>query len=85
MSASAKLNELIEASRELYDRKLIHASGGNTSVRDGDVVRITQTGAELGKLTPEKIVTVDLQGKQRSGCYPCPSDVRDCAVDIAER
>ena len=29
-------------------------SGGNTSVRDGDVVRITQTGAELGKLTPEK-------------------------------
>jgi 3-dehydro-4-phosphotetronate decarboxylase len=69
MSGSGKIDELIEASRELYNRKLIHASGGNTSVRDGDVVRITQTGAELGKLTPEKIVTVDLEGKvlERSG------------------
>ena len=47
MSGSGKIDELIEASRELYNRKLIHAAGGNTSVRDGDVVRITQTGAEL--------------------------------------
>ena len=56
MRGSGKIDELIEASRELYNRKVIHAAGGNTSVRDGDVVRITQTGAELGKLTPEKIV-----------------------------
>ena len=70
MSGSGKLDELIEASRELYNRKLIHASGGNTSVRDGDVVRITQTGAELGKLTPEKIVTVDLEGKVLEGSRP---------------
>ena len=70
MSGSGKINELIEASRELYSRKLIHASGGNTSVRDGDVVRITQTGAELGKLTPEKIVTVDLEGKVLEGSRP---------------
>ena len=52
MSGTAKIDELIAASKELYDRKLIHASGGNTSVRDGDVVRITETGAELGKLRP---------------------------------
>ena len=70
MSGSGKIDELIEASRELYNRKLIHASGGNTSVRDGDVVRITQTGAELGKLTPEKIVTVDLEGKVLEGSGP---------------
>ena len=70
MSGSGKVDELIEASRELYDRKLIHAAGGNTSVRDGDVVRITQTGAELGKLTPEKIVTVDLEGKVLEGSGP---------------
>ena len=70
MSGSDKINQLIEASRELYDRKLIHASGGNTSVRDGDVVRITQTGAELGKLTPDKIVTVDLDGKVVEGEGP---------------
>ena len=70
MSGSGKVDELIEASRELYDRKLIHAAGGNTSVRDGDVVRITQTGAELSKLTPEKIVTVDLEGKVLEGSGP---------------
>jgi ribulose-5-phosphate 4-epimerase/fuculose-1-phosphate aldolase len=70
MSGSGKIDELIEASRELYDRKLIHAAGGNTSVRDGDVVRITQTGAELGKLTPEKIVTVDLDGNVLDGSGP---------------
>ena len=70
MSGTRKIDELIEASRELYDRKLIHAAGGNTSVRDGDVVRITQTGAELGKLTPEKIVTVDLEGKVLEGSGP---------------
>ncbi len=70
MSGSGKIDELIEASRELYDRKLIHAAGGNTSVRDGDVVRITQTGAELGKLTPEKIVTVDLDGNVLEGSGP---------------
>lgn len=70
MSGSGKMDELIDASRELYDRKLIHAAGGNTSVRDGDVVRITQTGAELGKLTPEKIVTVDLEGNVLEGSAP---------------
>ena len=70
MSGSGKMDELIEASRELYDRQLIHAAGGNTSVRDGDVVRITQTGAELGKLTPEKIITVDLEGNVLEGSGP---------------
>jgi 3-dehydro-4-phosphotetronate decarboxylase len=70
MSGSQKIEELIGASRELYDRKLIHASGGNTSVRDGDVIRITRTGAELGKLTRDDIVTVDLQGKVLEGSVP---------------
>ncbi|MEM7023211.1 MAG: class II aldolase/adducin family protein [Pseudomonadota bacterium] len=70
MSGSGKIDELIEASRELYDRKLIHAAGGNTSVREGDVVRITQTGAELGKLTPNEIVTVDLEGRALEGSGP---------------
>ena len=51
MSEFGKIDELIAASRELYDRKLIHAAGGNTSIRDGDFVWISQTGAELGKLT----------------------------------
>jgi len=70
MSESEKIDELIGASRALYDRKLIHASGGNTSVRVGDVVWITQTGAELGKLTRDKLVKIDLQGNVLEGSAP---------------
>ena len=63
-------DELITASRALYDRKLIHAAGGNTSIRVGDFVWISQTGAELGKLTEDKLVKVDLQGKVLEGEPP---------------
>ena len=68
--SKAKIDELIAVSRELYDRKLIHAAGGNTSVRDGDFVWISQTGAELGKLTKEKLVKVDLDGNVLEGRAP---------------
>ena len=47
----------------IYNRKLIHAAGGSTSVRDRDVVRITQTGAELGKLTQERSSRSTLRAK----------------------
>ena len=70
MKKTGKIDELIDTSRTLYDRKLIHAAGGNTSVRDGDSVWITQTGAELGKLTEDKIVKVDLQGNVLEGSAP---------------
>jgi ribulose-5-phosphate 4-epimerase/fuculose-1-phosphate aldolase len=64
------IDELIAASRELYDRKLIHAAGGNSSIRDGDSVWISQTGAELGKLTADKLVKVDLDGTVLEGKAP---------------
>ncbi|HSL80796.1 MAG TPA: class II aldolase/adducin family protein [Pseudolabrys sp.] len=70
MNKTAKIDELITVSRELYDRKLIHAAGGNTSVRDGNFVWISQTGAELGKLTEDKIVKVDLEGNVLEGSAP---------------
>ncbi len=70
MSELEMIDELITASRTLYERKLIHAAGGNTSVRDGDFVWISQTGAELGKLTEEIIVKVDLHGKVLEGENP---------------
>ena len=53
MSDLEAIDELITASRTLYERKLVHAAGGNTSVRDGDSIWISQTGAELGKLTKD--------------------------------
>ena len=70
MRESEKIDELIAASRALYERKLIHAAGGNTSVRVGDFVWISRTGAELGKLTEDQIVKIDLQGKVLKGTAP---------------
>lgn len=65
-----KIDKLITYSRILYDRKLLHATGGNTSVRDGDYVWISQTGAELGSLSEKEIVKVDLQGNVLEGEAP---------------
>lgn len=70
MSTSDKIEELITYSRILYERKLLHATGGNTSVRDGDSVWISQTGAELGGLTREEVVKVDLEGTVLEGMAP---------------
>jgi len=68
--SSEKIDALIEYSRILYDRKLLHATGGNTSVRDGDHVWISQTGAELGSLSEKEVVKVDLQGTVLEGEAP---------------
>lgn len=70
MSDSKMIDDLITYSRVLYERKLIHATGGNTSVRKGDVAWISQTGAKLGELTAAEIVKVDLNGKVLEGSAP---------------
>lgn len=50
MDSDRYISDLISYSQALYERRLVHASGGNTSVRVGDEVWITQTGAVLGEL-----------------------------------
>lgn len=70
MSTAEKIEELITYSKVLYERKLLHATGGNTSVRDGDAVLISQTGAELGYLTREEVVRVGLDGTVLAGEAP---------------
>jgi ribulose-5-phosphate 4-epimerase/fuculose-1-phosphate aldolase len=65
-----KIKELIKYSRSLYDRRLVHASGGNTSVRVGDHIWITQTGAVLGELSEADLSKVTLEGKVLEGGSP---------------
>jgi ribulose-5-phosphate 4-epimerase/fuculose-1-phosphate aldolase len=65
-----EISELIKYSRALYDRRLVHASGGNTSVRVGDLVWITQTGAVLGELTQNNLSKVTLDGELLAGGKP---------------
>ncbi|MBE0583836.1 MAG: class II aldolase/adducin family protein [Desulfofustis sp.] len=70
MNDATMIKELIDYSRLLFERKLIHASGGNTSVRRDNTVWISQTGAELGSLTEDLVVAVDLDGNVVSGRNP---------------
>ena len=58
----ASLEDLLRYSRLLYARGLICATGGNTSVRVGDTVWISRTGAVLGELEKKDLVPVGLDG-----------------------
>lgn len=64
------IQDLLIYSKVLYDRRLVHGSGGNTSVRLGDVVWITQTGTVLGELTNGDLSEVGLDGEVLSGGEP---------------
>ncbi len=55
------------AARGLAARGLVPGTSGNISVRAGDLVAITATGAALDRLAPEHVVVVDLDGRRRAG------------------
>lgn len=56
--------ELADTAREIYDRRLSGASDGNLSIRLGpDRIAATPSGGHKGRLKPDDIVLVDLQGK----------------------
>ena len=42
---------------------MVPATAGNVSVRVGDLVAITPTGANLAELTPRQVSVVDLEGR----------------------
>lgn len=54
--------EIVEISKDLFDKGLVCGKAGNVSARFGDVVGITPTLKSLGDLSQEDIVLVDLDG-----------------------
>ena len=62
--------ELCEACHLLYASGLTHAAGGNASVRVGEEVYITPTGAALGRMRPEDLVLVRIDGTVIEGGQP---------------
>lgn len=55
------------AARELSQDGLVLGSAGNISVRRGELIAVTATGARFESLTPQHITVVDLDGRVVDG------------------
>ncbi|MEO7152918.1 MAG: aldolase [Burkholderiaceae bacterium] len=55
--------EICRVGRSLYQRRLVHATAGNISVRLSDGFLITPTDACLGDLAPERLARVGPEGE----------------------
>lgn len=63
----AERTAVADASRRLAAAGLVRGTSGNVSVRAGDLVAVTPTGAQLATLEADQIAVVDLDGEQRDG------------------
>jgi ribulose-5-phosphate 4-epimerase/fuculose-1-phosphate aldolase len=70
MKDTDTIQDLVEYTRLLYDRHLVHAEGGNTSIRIGSDVWITRTGAVLGRVTEADFTKLSLDGDVIEGEKP---------------
>ena len=59
--------ELVATARTLHEAGLSPGSSGNISVRIGDQIIVSPTGARFGSLDPDALSIVDLDGAQVSG------------------
>jgi len=67
---------VVEVGRRLWTRGLVGGSEGNVSVRLGDSVLATPSGACKGFLTPEALVVTDLEGTPLAGRARPSSELR---------
>jgi ribulose-5-phosphate 4-epimerase/fuculose-1-phosphate aldolase len=67
MTESQAREAICRVGKSLFDRRLVHATAGNISVRLDDGFLITPTDACLGHLDPAQLAHVDAQGQQTSG------------------
>ncbi|MEW2545948.1 class II aldolase/adducin family protein [Streptomyces sp. NPDC047002] len=67
---STQRQDLVAAGARLTRLGLSPGASGNLSVRTGDRVLITPTGAELGALDPDALAVLDLDGGHLEGPRP---------------
>ena len=85
ISEAVARDTLVEFGRFLYSRGLAHGSAGNLSVRLGDsAMLVTPTNSCLGRLTPERISKVAVDGTHLAGDPPSKETYVHLAV-YAER
>lgn len=67
--------EIVDACHRLSAAGLVRGTSGNVSVRDGDHVAVTATGARLDALTTDQITLVDLDGAVVGGGLAPTSEI----------
>jgi L-fuculose-phosphate aldolase len=80
----AERDQVAAACRRLAAERLLVGTAGNVSVRSGDLLAITPTGAVLGALTAAQVTVVDLAGKVVAGDLQPTSEV-DLHLGIVRR
>jgi len=58
---------ICQIAKKIYDKGLAPGSSGNISCMTGDKILLTPTGACLGELSEQDIVTTDLNGNSTEG------------------
>ncbi|WP_416967618.1 class II aldolase/adducin family protein [Streptomyces sp. 4F14] len=64
-----------DAGRRLAEAGLLIGTAGNVSVRTGDAVAVTATGAVLAGVTPDEVTVVDLDGRVLAGSLAPTSEL----------
>ena len=72
---AAEREAVARASRHLAEKGLVIGTAGNISARNGDLVAVTPTGADLGTVTAEMITVIDLSGQIVDGDLAPTSEV----------
>jgi L-fuculose-phosphate aldolase len=80
----AEREQVAAACRRLAAERLLVGTAGNVSVRSGDAVAITPTGAVLGALTAEQVSVVDRDGRMLAGDLE-PTSELDLHLGIVRR
>ncbi len=65
-----------EGARRLAAQGLVTGTAGNVSLRAGDLVAVTPTGAVLAAVEARQVAVVDLEGAQRDGELAPTSELR---------
>ena len=76
--------ELARASRRLAAEGLVLGTAGNLSIRAGDRVAVTPTGAQLAELEAPHVTIVDLEGRVVDGAL-APTSELDLHLGIYRR
>src|SRR3954447_8288041 len=84
LTSRAAREQVATACRHLAAAGLVHHTAGNVSLRAGERIAITPTGAELGALSPAEATLIDRAGRVLEGDL-VPTSELDLHLAVYER